>query len=118
MTLRSDIERAKELDAKATPGPWHEQYRSDGKVLDGVVCDNGEELIYGVEYVGTHFAGSDEDIQLVAHYRNLVPRLIAQMERMEGALRDIYALCNGYGDEPGQACNIAQSSLAALDKET
>ena len=86
MSLREDIRKAKELDAKATP-TW-------------------ETTVYEYDRVQS---------DLLTHYRNLVPRLIAQMERMEGALREILqadthaALTNGL--------RRGDSALAALDKE-
>lgn len=89
MTLRSDMERAKELDAKIK-----ESVR-DPRVQTGHTMD------------------------LYAHYRTLVPRLIAQMEAMEGALRD---LLDAQAEEVGaefyaKANDAARSALAALDKE-
>lgn len=87
MTLRSDIARAKELDAKATPGSWQDEYK------------------------------------IAAHYRTLVPRLIAQMEAMEGALNALLIERGGMPKECGHfyecrcANDAARSALAALDKE-
>jgi hypothetical protein len=88
MTLRDDINKAKELDAKATP-TW-------------------ETTVYEYDRVQS---------DLLAHYRNLVPRLIEQIERMEGALHEICNQLDGLYPHTNAALNAARSALAALDKE-
>jgi len=108
MSLRSDIEKARELDAKI------KESARDPRVQTGHAMD------------------------LYAHYRTLVPRLIEQMEAMEGALVRVNGRAtlvleeldemNGSGVETPEKLDVARGmlkaeleelefALAALDKE-
>lgn len=82
MTL---IERLKELEAKATPGPWNWDkcgkgflllVEYDGKgipwVLDGIVEDR--------EWGDASITGKRADMDLIAEMRNALPKLLAVVE--------------------------------------
>lgn len=130
MTLRSDIARAKELDAKATPGPWH---LSDCDVPPivyvHIVMEDGEvdEPPVAVVDDGTvsriDVGEMTENAALIAHYRTLVPRMAEQIEVMEKALNALLIERGGMPKECGHfyecrcANDAARSALAALDKE-
>lgn len=97
MSLRDDIARLKDLDAKATRGEW--QYLPREKE-EPYLRIRGTRLgyrykianVHGVEYENPLQQDVDEskaNAALIAAARNTLPRLITQVERMEMALKEL-----------------------------
>lgn len=87
------LERYREYEAKATPGPWTlEDCNSGGKILIR------ECLQTHLQVVPT------ADADLIVHIRNSAPALAALVEA-----------CRGHGDAPGH-CEIC-AALTALDRD-
>ena len=118
MTLRSDITKARELDAKATPGKWTFVESATPGMYS--VTSERRALVTGQGVASV--PPRRDDAALIAHYRTLVPRLIAQMERMEGALRGLEKHIGLFeqtlsSQRYWECVEAARSALAALDKE-
>lgn len=62
----STIERLKELEAKATPGPWHADVPDQR-----IVSEKGKVVDY---------AFHDADLELIAEMRNNIAKLLAVVE--------------------------------------
>jgi hypothetical protein len=91
-----DAEKLRALDAEATPAPWVTQgVPYDG--LKGPIILGGPDRIYVAQTVydmqsATEIHAIDEDTELIAYLRNLVPAILAMAEenkRLREALGDI-----------------------------
>jgi hypothetical protein len=77
-TFEQQIQRLRELEAKATPAPWSsEEDPSTGlhQILKGdqVICDGG----------------TASDLELVALSRNLLPSLLVEREEMQKRIKEL-----------------------------
>lgn len=81
-----EIERLKELLAKATPGPWRAERGNAGS-------EHPLFLITGTR--GGRRMDSDEDVELIAESRNHLPAMLAEIE----AKREKVEISNNSGRE-------------------
>jgi len=121
-------ERLAEIKARseaATPGPWrHGEADGTGKVAEpfhggsitaGATCC----IVFGHTIHGAPFGVLEEvDAEFIAHARADVPALVAEIERLRGALLDIAEYWNGDHNEMamGNACEFSRDhALSVLD---
>ena len=105
MTLRSDIEELKRLEAKATPGEW-------GNVHNVILTEIDGEFPAVASCVQCIDEQTDQgNANFIATARNTLPRLIAQVERMEAALKAIE------GTEEENWRDIAREALKGMEGE-
>ena len=87
---KKEIEEIKSRLEKASPGPWRVASTTDGEyILD---CD---------EFVVAAIFERKEDAYFVAHAREDIPRLVAEVERLQAALEEL-AEFYGWGEYGGQ----------------
>ena len=87
---QAELNEIKERAEKATSGPWQVASTTDGEyILD---CD---------EWVVAATFERREDAYFVAHAREDIPRLVAEIERLQAALEEL-AEFYGWGEYGGQ----------------
>lgn len=84
------VEELKELEKKATPGPWYVRYRysPDGSRNDVAIVahDSDEEAFVLLDQDNLP---PYKDCELIVDSRNAVPKLISALETAVGALKKI-----------------------------
>lgn len=121
-----ELERAKEICQKASPGPWkiETQYThyipqscgccSEPDMDDpshSIVANDGTDVVWNYE----HSYPSTEDAQFIAEARALLPKAIKEIEDLRAALDRLARL----GNEPNYGNSIGnQIALRALIYET
>ena len=114
MSLRTDIEELKRLEAKATPGEWvcFYKHKYDEWHVSVPMAESSMKL--GLFRDGIPSDNPEHDAELIAAARNTLPRLIAQVERMESALKaareDLFAC----GENSSAAWEHGDSSTRRL----
>ncbi len=104
------LEKLKELEEKATEGPWR-SYR--GKGYAGVYSEGEDVQIWGREkadFTPETFERWRRDADMLVLLRNAAPKLIALLEAFQGhncAAKSMGSIC------PCEMCE----ALAALDEE-
>ena len=93
----AELTEMKERAKKATAGPWVTYYESLVKSKEGdkVVADTWQ--VVNGEY----------DARFIAHAREDVPRLVAEVERLREALRDIIQ----NSESPRTVSDLAEEAL-------
>lgn len=144
MTLQEKIARLRELEKKATPGPWDTYCGLD-------VNSNGPDQSYGrasksyecLSYTngfGDAHPSAIADAELIAEMRNNLPTLLDELERLQDENKSlefnlkqksgeigraehrgntvdyIYDKCRLYGEQLAQAQVELVAAKAALDK--
>lgn len=86
---QSELNRLKKLCEEAIPGPW-EAYKDEDGNYSGVRTlanvDYNENVVWG--YVPWEDGGTTEAV-FIAEARNALPQLIAEVERLREALKEI-----------------------------
>lgn len=99
----STIERLKQLEAGATPGPWY--YRDS----DESICDIDDNILFP-GWSNPKLQGPDNDwsdVLLVTQMRNALPKLLAVVEAARWQLMD----------NPEETQKGLEDALAALEDE-
>lgn len=105
MLTQDDLDMIKERAEKASSGPWQVASTTDGEyILD---CD---ELVVAATFE------RKEDAYFVAHAREDIPRLVAEVERLREGLSTIAEDYNAY-DSPDQLAEVAEYYLNGGDNE-
>lgn len=100
MTITATLARVRDLDAKATPGPWEWDGQCYILAAEGMVADTGpspfpDEPMGPDDILQARGAGSDapidENMALVAAYRTDAVVLATEVERLRAVLRGIGA---------------------------
>lgn len=124
------IARATAALEGVTEGPWR------ASLLDGIDYEDGSSCIRGGVYPDVHgsapvflsSSGIDRrDARFIAAARTLVPELLAEVERLRGALNEVRALADdaagkGWRDLPSQSMDeaagmqtVGETILLAVD---
>ena len=83
------IDELKELERKATPGPWETCFETEGcfaeeTVMKAMSLDGADAQVIGTGwYDGYHTVLREDDGGLIAALRNLAPELLALWEASE-----------------------------------
>jgi hypothetical protein len=80
MLTQDDLNMIKERAKKATPGPWY---------ADDERWPGNENLQYWFDthYDGVGAAATKADAEFIAHAREDIPRLVAEVERLREAIK-------------------------------
>ena len=101
---KKEIEEIKSRLEKASPGPWRVASTTDGEyILD---CD---------DWVVAAIFERKEDTYFVAHAREDIPQLVAEVERLREGLT--YLTEDHHFDSPGQMAEVAEFYLNGGDNE-
>lgn len=107
-SIESAIAKVRELDSKATKGPWFAKTRKDGSMFLGV------ELEQAYKNQHRHFQCDgvpfDDDNYFIAASRTLLPQMAKALEICVAGLRN--SCWGGYG-EPGTICESCNALLQA-----
>lgn len=76
----AELAEAKELCEKATPGEWHWSEDDGDTVLETNATGAFFGKIHALAVLGSD--GTDADMRLIARSRAILPRLIAEVERL------------------------------------
>lgn len=87
-----EIEAIRERAEKATEGPWYyalniNEQTGEPDVLPHVISDT-QEVISENMY--------DENAEFIAHAREDIPKLLAEVERLETAIQDAISIAEMY----------------------
>jgi hypothetical protein len=84
----AELAAIRERAEKATPGPWG---WSDAKVRDGkyVFVPQGSYLADTLIMFGDTYENGEQDAEFIAHAREDIPKLLAEIERLRTALEEI-----------------------------
>lgn len=123
MLTQKELAAIRERAERATEGPWsvyygrafsHERFDSDGdkRLPTGI----GQVFISHDHWDGNYFDASDEDIEFIAHAREDIPKLLAEIERLQrlvtamddvGEFRFGYAVWNDLHEEVNERLESA-----------
>jgi len=124
-TTTETIARVRELDAKATAGPWRAQKTERGDTHPRpaiLLCFDGPQKKDGQdEYIHADFA-TVENAECAAEYRTLCPQLADRCEALElaldvakRALQEIYG-CATFAGAHAETC--ADTAISEINKLT
>lgn len=88
MINQTDIDKFRELEAKATPGPW--SAADEHSLIEGATpawcvsrdTADGGKWMYDVCYVESGIAFEEADAELIAVMRNVLPELLDALEKV------------------------------------
>lgn len=103
-----DLDAIKARMEAASPGPWHHGERCVWEVYDVVVSDGDD---------GTGGAIHPGDAEFIAHAREDIPALIAEVERLRGnivAARGSLLEAEGWVDSGYEAGQLISEALGQL----
>lgn len=103
MLTQDDLNTIKERAKKATFGPWY---------VDDERWPGNANLQYwfNTHYDGVGAAATKADAEFIAHAREDIPRLVAEVERLREGLSAIAEDYNAY-DSPDQLAEVAEYYL-------
>lgn len=114
----SDVARLRELEARATPGPWLVGLEDWWGVTGWVVGREAKEPGMVGTVVATSGAGHAPDADLIAAMRNALPGLLDAIEALRLVLlgfRDGGQCWCGYAESIGEHAFWCRDASAALD---
>lgn len=97
MTMTTEMIAAiRERAERATPGPWQwEMLRRGVMGADTLVA----MAVWGDEVTEQYIAISDADAEFIAHAREDIPKLLAEIERLQAELKYYKYALGVEGDE-------------------
>lgn len=92
MLTQDDLNMIKERAKKATPGPWY----ADDERWPG---NANLQYWFDTHYDGVGAAATKADAEFIAHAREDIPRLVAEVERLRLAIREIQDITEDFNLE-------------------
>jgi hypothetical protein len=93
MIAREQLERWRELAAKATAGPWHLDPADSHRCLDHIQGPANKTVMMAAPcgYENSYFVVSEEDAAFIVEARSAVPELLDEIDRLEARQQELLA---------------------------